>query len=223
MLGVRLPPCTAEGTPFEEMNFKDWESYYHRVVDDVVDAHVETLRSTSTAQLQCTAATTAGVLPPTDELRDLATVLLPWDTDEKIAALSELDMASVLVEFLREYECANLERSRRLSLSVNEREKGTLSGATTETSWDLGAFMQEMEKQRARITQELRIARPSLERTLDALGGLDQFRSIAVEEECLKRASLDLRNVAGLLADAAACVSKVPGKSSLRDPADLSQ
>ncbi len=63
-------------------------------------------------------------------------------------------------------------------------------------------------------------ARPTLERTLSIIGGLDRLNLLKLDIECLRRASLDLRNTLGLVAEAASCMPRSwDVRGSLRDMA----
>ena len=228
-LGDRLAPCSAQGSVFADLPFKDWPSTYHSTVDVIIKEHLEMTQDIGKKQLDCTAANTLSVLPPSFPLNLLAATLPPWESPERSGTLSELHAAAVLKEYVRVYECANLERRESLAVRVNERENGTVgSGSGTtgsgvsgsggqRTGWERGPFQKEEDIQLAQINRELAIARPALERTLDVLGSIDQLLPLAIETECIKRASLNLRNAVGLLSDALSCSTKIPGKSSLRD------
>ena len=202
-LGERLAPCSAKDTPFEDLAFEEWADYYRDTTDEVVEEHLKSLGGSALAKLNCTAEDAANVLPASPKLKTLAGALPPWKDELRLNALSQLQVGSVLIEFLRVYECANLEWERGLPESVQETDLGP---HVTKTSEEIGI-----------IEHELAVARPALERTLRILGGLSELRSVSTDLECLRRLSLDLRNVLGLIADASACLAKVPGKSSLRD------
>lgn len=217
-LGVRLAPCTVEGSPFATRPFKEWASYYHSTVDRVVQAHIDSLQGLGTSELKCTASTLLETLKPSQDLANLAKLLAPWRTPARLAKLSELHVGPVLLEFLRVYECSNLERARTIQVSVLNVSNGTMgTGTGSQEGWDRGEMNNEMQAQTRRIESELRLARTVTHRALSILGSLDDLRGISVEVECLKRASLDMRNVVGLAADASACLARVPGRASLRD------
>lgn len=217
-LGDRLAPCTAQGLAFADLPFKDWPATYHSTVNQVIEVHLETMQDLGRKRLDCTAADTLIALPASFPLQLLAATLPPWEAQEQAATLSELHAAVVLKEYVRVYECANLERRESLAVRVNERENGTVSSdAPASAGWERGPFQKEEDLQLAQIDRELAIARPALERTLDVLGSTDQLLPVAIETECIKRASLNLRNVTGLLSDVLSCSAKTVGKTSLRD------
>ena len=219
-LSERLAPCSAEKTMFATLPFKDWADTYHAKVDAVVEAHLASLRNIGMEKLRCESNDTTGVFPPSKALSDLAKELPPWKDPQRLAALSEMHMGPVLLEFFRLYKCANLERENWLPVYVQEGRNGTINPPPGNPR-DLGPFVGEEGAESLRIARELAIAQPALERTLDIVGGLDQLRAVAAETECLKRVSLDLRNRFSLMADSMSCLAKVPGKSSLRDLPEL--
>lgn len=215
-LGTHLAACTAEESAFARIPFRQWPAYFHGTGSTIIEEHLNTLQTISATQLRCAAATPLNALPAAPKLRALAATLPPWKSPARLNALSQLHVGPVLLDFLRIYECANLERQRVLVVTVQER-RGQGMSSIPKIGMGRGEFVDEERTQQRQIEREMHVARTTMERTLALLGGLDNLRGIAVELECLKRASLDLRNTVGLAADASACLSKVPGKSSLRD------
>lgn len=209
----RLAPCTAKGTPFENMAIKKWPETYHATVSKVIEAHMKQAGDASSAQITCTGDDYSSMMKPTDELQSLASTLPPW----KGKKVSELELAPVLLEYLRTYECSLQEKKYFLYLSPLEQE----SGASSEPAKDLplGDYVTQVTEESEIIERELASARPILERTLTLAGGLDRFRPLAMDVECINRASLDLRNVLGLTAEASACMPRIwDARGSLRDP-----
>jgi len=207
-----LAPCTASGTTFETMKFDEWKDEYHKRVSEVVEAHIQSIAQTSQNPLQCTAEDYASVLRPSDKLSALASELPAWK--DRTDGLSEADAGSVLLEYLRVYECSLNERRYLLSVSP-------LLPTERDTPMDIGDLNTEVRKEVAIIEKEVAIARPILERTLTIVGGYDRLRPLMIDIECLKRASLDLRNVLGLAAEASACMPRIwDTHGSLRDLKD---
>lgn len=207
-----LAPCTASGTTFATMPFEDWKDEYHKRVSDVVEAHISSIEQTSQNPLQCTADDYASVLQPSGQLTALASELPAWK--DRTGELSEADAGSVLLEYLRIYECSLNERQYLLSVSP-------LLPTERNTPMELGDLNAEVGKQVDIIEQEVALARPILERTLTIVGGYDRLRPLMVDIECLKRASLDLRNVLGLAAEASKCMPRIwDTHGSLRDLKD---
>lgn len=203
-----LPPCTSDDTAFAKLNVDASVEAYHGAVTTVIDAHVNELENIAARPLQCTAGDYRTLLKPSKALADLALTLPEWGPDRALE-LSEADMASVLLEHLRVYECSLYQRREFLAGVIARETSGQL------TTSDL---LREETRQRSLINRELETARPALERTLAFLGGIDRLRPLAAELECLKRASLDLRNVTGLTAEAVSCMPKIwDARGSLRD------
>ena len=127
-------------------------------------------------------------------------------------ALSELDFPVVLQELLRVYECSLLERQAFLPTLILQEHGGM-------NHWE---FLDQQAEENQAINSDLRIARPALERTLQIVGGYDLLRPLALDIECIKRTSLDLRNVLGLAAEVSTCLPRSwDGHDSLRDLAPL--
>ncbi len=203
---MRLTPCTAVGSPFASLDLMEWPAYYHDTVADVVDAHLRQMGDITHASLQCTASETVQVEDATDELRAVARSLPAWKA--RADSLSQSELTPVLLEFLRIYECS-------LNEWRDERWAKSLSGA------DMGARSVRMLAENQLIEYELTIAHPILERTLLIVAGFDRLRPLAYGTECLKRTSLDLRNVLGLAAEATACLPRTwDARGSLRDLTD---
>ncbi len=219
---LKLPPCTGEDTVFASLAIESASNVYHSTIARVVDAHFEQISSIHTRPLQCTANDYRGLLQPSSELQQLADQLPEWGPSRG-AELSEADLSSVLLEYLRVYECSLFQRRKFLEPTI-VKEMGTPWETPTGTkmvSMNAGAQTQEASRQRGIIQSELATARPTLERTLAFIGGIDRLRPLAAELECLKRASLDLRNATGLISEAASCMPKIwDSRGSLRDLSD---
>jgi hypothetical protein len=202
----RLAPCSASGTMFAVYPFEQWPGIYHDTVREVVEAHLTSIEGIDVAGLQCLSEEYRALTPPTGYLRALAQQLSSWQTPSRLQALSEADMGAVLLEFLRVYECSLFERRNFLPIIL-------ATGGP-----DRGAYEKEKAAQEIIIKRELLISRPSLERTLALVGNFDRLRPLAAEAECIKRASLDLKNSLGLAAETSACLSRTwDARGSLRD------
>ncbi len=217
---LQLPPCSNIGNVFGSSRAETMQSAYHGTVSNVINAHINDLADINTLPLQCTANDFRGLLEPSGALTDLASMLPEWGGTREV---SEADLAAVLLEYLRVYECSLQQRGQFLSVFIL-REQGQF---TTQPDGSEIQFMpspdltKEQEKESTIISHELATARPILERTLAFLGGIDRLRPLSAELECLKRASLDLRNATGLLAESASCMPKIwDARGSLRDLPD---
>ena len=214
---LKLPECSNADTVFASLQLESMSNVYHSTVSRVIDAHVNELADINTLPLTCTANDYRGLLQPSPALKDLADQLPEWGPSRD---LSEADLGPVLLEYLRVYECSLVQRGQFLNVFI-VREKGTKSTQTNGTELqviDRSDLTAQEQKETAIIQRELDTARPTLERALAFLGGIDRMRPLTAELECLKRASLDLRNNTGLMAEAASCMPKVwDARGSLRD------
>lgn len=220
-----LGACEKEGSKFADkktLPFAKWAETYHRDVNDVVKAHMNAIRgAVKDNPLKCTAQTLQGLLQPTRELRNLAETLPPWKKDKKgnaspyVASLSEADIGSVLLEYLRVYECALKERKTFL---IQEVLEDLDKDPDIQKPINFAQLSPQEYKEQKQISDELVAARAALNRTLTIIGSLDRLRPITLELECIQRASLDLRNALGLAADTTACLPRIlDARGSLRD------
>ncbi len=216
---LRLPECSSADTVFAALALDSAVDVYHSTVEGVVAAHFSELTSINTRPLECTANDYRGLLQPSEQLRFLAEQLPEWGSS-RTEDLSEADIGPVLLEWLRVYECSLFQRSKFLSTTI-VKEMGTereLSDGTMIQTIPDGDFTREQLRQRDIIATQILVSRPALERTLAFMGGADRLRPLSAELECLKRASLDLRNATGLTAETASCMPKIwDARGSLRD------
>lgn len=219
---LKLPECSGKGTAFESLTLDEAKNTYHAAVSEVVNAHVSDLEDINTRPLQCTANDYRGLMKPTAALNAMAAQLPEWGRSRG-AALSEADLGPVLLEYLRVYECSLQERSSFLIGFVQDEQSTTEtldSGGEIDVI-ERSVLATEQQRQRDILNEELLTARPALERTIAFLGAVDRLRPLSAELECLKRASLDLRNAMGLTAEAASCMPKIwDARGSLRDLAE---
>lgn len=215
----QLPPCTADGTIFSFVPFDFWSFIYHKLVDNAVTAHLSSFADQGSdspffANLQCSAPDVAGLLRPSAPLFLIAAQLPPWQDPQNLARLSEQDFGAVLLEFLRVYECAL--KQQRTFIDTNVVEDAPLF-SNLPLQW--GEFGAERKRRETIIQQQLLLARTALNRILSTTGSLDRLRPFLLDLECIERASLDLRNVLGLVSESAACMPRVwDARGSLRDP-----
>jgi hypothetical protein len=222
----QLPPCTASGTLFAEFVFTRWPNghleepkyvwsdVYHTNVDYVVETHLQNLLS-SNDQMDCSAENYEEFFPPTEALRDLAAWLPPWQVPGRLEKLSEKDLSIVLTEFLRIYECGLKEQENEYLGIPRLRREWAKAGNPPLTYPDL---LKERLRRKQFIRQELLTARAALERTLTLLGGIGRLHPLILEFQCVQRASLDLRNVLGLVGEAMSCLNRIEdARGSLRD------
>lgn len=254
-----------KGTDFNKYKFPEvttvsdvsrWTKQYHETVSEVVD---EVFNGPPGPPV-CTAPSYEGLLPlsASPKLGELASSLPSWnsltwqvppagtdpedfDADPDLmntnaGKLSQLDVGTVLLEYLRMYECALVERSLFLIKDTYDQEKDRdkrMENLKTEVSGDVleslliflkgrplnwPMYLNFFVGDRQIILSELTQARRSLNRTLAFLAGFNRMRPIDIELKCLQQASLDVRNGLALAADASSCLPRIWNiKDVLRD------
>lgn len=208
---THFSPCSASGSAFDTLDFAEWSDYYHGSIGSVVDAHMRAVQRTEELKLTCTAQAYEDVMRPSKPLTQAALNIPAWRDSAANGTLSEAHAGPVLLELLRVYECSMRERAHNAAL---------IDPSDTSRTLMQGTQLDNRIKEKQIIDKELSTARPALERTLQVLSGYDRLQPLSVNIECLKRSSLDLRNVLGLAAEASACLPRVlDAHGSLRDPA----
>ncbi len=202
-----LASCEKSDTLFPgrgKNTLESWKNNYRLTVKDILKAHE------SPRIAQCTE--NEGNQPPTQKLSNLAKNLAPWKTTQSQNALLEADMATVLLEYQRMYECALNERLSFLLPSV------VAEGKSSEGDIKVAPLSKTLESEQQSIQQELSLTRTVLHRVLSFVGANDRLSPLAQNLECLERASLDIRNALGLAADASACLPRAwDARGSLRE------
>ena len=146
-------------------------------------------------------------------VQSLAAKLPPWKEAEDLAMLARIDTGVVLLELLRTYECALVERYFFL---FTDAASDLFTIGDPEIWW--WEVFQEFGKQRRKIEKELAIARPTLNRTLSIANTSGGLRILRRNVECVKRSSIDIRNGFALGAEAAACMPRIQdAKGPFRD------
>lgn len=202
---LRLPSCSKEKSIFADKPYKEWNQLYHKQVDEVIEAHMKAMHKSDTQPLQCTKADQNALVKASDALKKTAEMIPAWK--ERASGLKESDMQVVLLEFLRVYECSMDEDARYLPLIL-----------TKDAPMARGMFSEEMSRIHAEIDREKVLAREALNRSLSLVSGFDRLAPLSLDIECLKRSSLDLRNILGLASDVSSCLPRVwDAKGSLRD------
>ena len=134
-----------------------------------------------------------------------------------------MDVGPVLLEYLRTYECALNERKNFIGIIV-PKENASNAGQNVSVSMDRILYNDTTDEQRSTIDHELAVSRATLNRTLTIIGGEDRLRPLSLDIECLKRVSLDIRNITGLISQASACLPRIrDARGSLRDLPDPTQ
>ena len=187
-----------------------WAAKYHADVEEALEQHLG--RSEQDVGFECTQE---GNFPPVPKIQEIAATLPPWkgNTDD----LTFSDTSTVLLEYLRAYECALVERFLFIPAEVKAEEERRADASQIDMPniselWILTSGQMEQTR------DEIGVARPTLSRALTFIGGLDRIGSLGKEVECLQRASIDLRNSLALSADASACLPRIwEAKDLLRD------
>ena len=186
-----------------------WSEAYHSTVDSVVNRHL----NPGSSSVECLGESVHELRPPSGAMLELASQLPPWQK-RGTGDLSRHDIAAVLLEFLRTYECALAERNYFLYSSVKRELDAGLPDDDVLLYRDV---FTEAQEQREKIVHEVTVSRPALYRTLSWTAGVGN-NILEAEVECLQRASLDIRNSLAIGAEAAACLPRVwDAKDTLRD------
>lgn len=218
----RLAACAGTGTLFARLDVDQIITKYHRATGIVINAHIGQLKGDG--EDACNGEDTLATYPPSTPLKNLARQLPPWQDPQRLNALSETDLTSVLLEHLRLYKCALLEKreGRIIDQIWTERTPSSAASASASSSkaYDFPTIWEEADFTRRKVDREVEISQVALERTIAFLGGIDRLHRPDNDLECIRRASLDLRNVLGLLAETLSCSTRIfDARGSLRDPA----
>lgn len=208
------------GTPVVQY----WSESYHAKVDEIV-TEILTSMTLDKSKIECENLNPDDFNEATPGMLSLASKLTPWKKASELATLKKNDVNAVLLEYLRVYECVLKERKEQL-LYLTFVDKQAHEDATDDEPLKWWEVLQGETNESAVINREIGdadtgetgIARESLNRTLQLIGGMDLLQPIRVEAECLQRASLEARNAIGLSAEALSCMPRmVNAKDVLRD------
>jgi len=209
-----LTPCSrfTEGfslMPFTSTNFYQWSELYHGTIAKVVEEHLQSFSQ----PVKCDALTGVAANPAGLKLKELAAKLPTW----KGKTVSQMEVGSVLLEFLRAYECAIEERMYfRQTDSLDVLRQNASSAGTENITW-FEHLIEVFEEERI-LLRERQTARPTLHRTLIVMTGLNRLLPLHSELQCIERSSLDIRNALSLSAEASACLPRIwNAKDPLRD------
>jgi len=186
-----------------------WQEQYHTIV-----AAIAASAANQPSEPDCLSENLMPAPDPDDALYKLAEHLAPWKEADAREQLTTDDVWTVLLEYLREYECALVERYFYL-FSDAIAEQGVQTG---NVAFHWNEVFEAYFKQYPLIRSELQSARPALHRTITLLHGNKSMHRISREVQCLYRASKDIRNAFALGAETAACFPRVQdAKDPLRD------
>ncbi|MFH0769770.1 MAG: hypothetical protein V1926_00140 [Candidatus Peregrinibacteria bacterium] len=209
---------------------ENWPIKYHANVSAII-AEALGSRASSESPLRrvdppphCSAVTSAAFLAPRAKLFEIARGLPSWKDPAMLSRLGQEDMGTVLLEYLRMYECALVERFFLYPIYTADQEayrQKTLFGLPVPS-----AVMEAVElwglanEEKRIISEELSRSRLALTRALSLLEGLDHLLTFDAEITCVQQASLDLRNSFALAADASSCLLRAwNNRDPLRDSA----
>lgn len=190
-----------------------WSREYHRRVDEIISEHL----SGGVLEPICDSETVGSFIPPGDKLLALAQQLPAWQKEAGQGGLSRHDIAPVLQEYLRLYECALVERNFFLPTEVVSELRSVYTRlGISPLEWS--EVFTEFLDQRRKIGREVALARPILNRVLTTISGMERFQLLEAEVECLQRASIDARNAVAISAETASCLPRIwDSKDPLRD------
>lgn len=210
----RLGTCTRKATPiFRDIPYAEWKTAYHTTTQNILQALYESRWETS-AQNCTEPAAPAG-------LEQLARNLEPWKKGEH-APFTAADTPPVLLEHLRVYECALIERAVFLPMHIRDEEYERRRGREANPLF-FPQLMSLTFEQLQDILKELRTARPTLEQALTLVAPLGSVNGLRRNLECIQRASLDIRNALALAAEATACLPRTWNPQDvLRDQTECS-
>jgi hypothetical protein len=188
-----------------------WTERYHKRVEQIVDEYLANMQF----EIDCLNSNVDQLVPPGAQMLALAAQLPPWENGGG-ADLSYVDTPTVLLEFLRTYECALTERYFFSFGDVTKELKEIMARNDAELLW--GEVIEEYVEQARKIGHEMSIARPAMNRVLTVTSGRGRLKNLDIEAECFYRATMDLRNAMSLAAEASACFPRVQDtKDPLRD------
>ena len=193
-----------------------WAKKYHSDVEEALEQHLG--RSEQPVTIQCSKESDETFFPAVEKIQEIAETLPPWKGEGGTDELSRSDTSTVLLEYLRAYECALAERFLYIPAEVKTEEQRRAAQPDGMKMPQIPELTIISVGQMRQTLEEIAIARPTLMRALTFTSGLDRLGSLPGEVECLQRASIDIRNALALAADAGACFPRIwEAKDPLRD------
>jgi hypothetical protein len=187
-----------------------WKTNFHDLMNSLTNAQLN-----DELIIDCTALTIGQFLQPTGAMSEILNTWEPFMSDPDSQKLSRLDIGHVQLELLRQYECALLERARFAETTIGpelvyEMFRSTFApGSREQFGIKVKELADETNDQREKIVQEIGITRETVEQVVRLLNGKERTTIIKAEAQCLERASLDIRNASGLLAEATSCLPRI--------------
>ena len=190
-----------------------WRNQFHSTVNKLIEDDIGKLTGGEHSALrqpnpplQCTANDYKSFYRPRGSLQTLANELPLWHTgteypwDERTIAarilnnqrLTQLDMPAVLMEYLRMYECAHIERHLGQVVDTSAEEWRRLEALeafgfiqTFKMVLQAGELAQKVVEQREDSWYDLDIARTSVHRVLTLVAGINRLKLIDAELTCI--------------------------------------
>ncbi len=212
--GQQLTPCGIEGTPFANLEFKDWIETYHRRVGEVVDEFFAT-DDQSEFIVDCSTLDEgdgSAVAPAGSKLRAMAEELAPWADGKR--EVTRLSTGDVLRTYLDAYLCSLHEMRHKVALIADGAYASSTGssqsrGSSSMMVADRGDVNDWVQADRLAIDRQLETAGPALERVLTLMSADHRTAALKTELQCILRASTDLRNTLALFSEATACVGRL--------------
>ncbi len=173
-----------------------WDTIFRTHVKEVIDAD-------ATVKISCTEDAKATA---SDALQSLAKQLPAWAD----VSIDESDMPQILLDYLEAYGCAERARSDNI---LNE----VLQDKSIANTYD--KISEEVKSRQDDAQTKLDATRETMKRVLQLLIGRSKLQPLDRSFTCLNRASKDIRNIFGLLAEESACIPERTwdAKTPLRD------
>lgn len=211
--GQQLTPCGIEGTPFADVEFKDWIDVYHRRVGEVVDEFFST-DDQSQFVVDCTTfdeGDGSAIAPAGSKLRAMAEELAPWADGQR--EVTRLTTGDVLRTYLDTYLCSLHEMRYKVTLTADGAYASGAGSSQSQGSStvvaDRGDVNDWVVADREAIDHQLLTAGPALERVLALMSADHRTAALKTELQCILRASTDLRNTLALFSEATACIGRL--------------
>ncbi len=182
-----MAACDAAPNLFPPGQLKQWGELFSQTVTGVIagNAQEDRLSCTDNVTIEASAA-----------LQALANTLPRWQGKR----ITENDIEAVLLDYLDTYECTLRTELRNLvSESVDQ-------ASSRGRDLDYGQLGSDLWGGREEIRRQAESARESVRRTLTILAGINRMAPLDNIFTCLDRASRDLRNDLGLVAEASQCI-----------------
>jgi hypothetical protein len=211
-----LSSCSRNSTPLFDLAYADlrrdndvidqWSAGFHELMATLTTEQLDP----TAIEIECKAETMHEFLKPTDAMQQVIDEWEPFTIDPNTSKLSRLDIGYVMLELLRQYECALQERLYVIEGEISEELVYEIfPGQGSNTYVTENSVTTEAQEQRTKIKRELSTTREAVEQTVRIVTSKERTTIVRAEVECLERASLDIRNATGLAAEANSCLPRI--------------